>query len=334
MDPYLGRLSGADGEIYVDSNRNLAATITNVTAPTTAADIGQQKIAPTPATMIPTTPTTESKRSELGLNSVHEKRPTAPAKMPRTSTSPANDGVFTSTEHRGSILGMEISRRKKKKKKLPRFRSDGRVNRPMQKIIQIHRERMTNYFSARTSLNGDDDDSSSDFSAKPRLSPDATVIVNSLSAWKQERYFGDGGVPNGGELNIYDIFQSSEEGGGQNNFDDSGQQLQFDGDEQNFHNDIRNFQGDGEFHGGNEQNFHDYDRNVYDGEINFDEGCFHDGDQKVFNDGNGNFHDDNKGYDKNFHDDGENFDGEGGYFHGGSNQSYNDGLQNFYKDEA
>ena len=197
--------------------------------------------------------TTVSRESVLDINSrekkeqfyagddnTHEKRAAPATRIPTTRT----------TAHRESVLGVERNRRdsfdehfsddsptggaawstskkKKKKKKLPRFRSDGSANRPMQKIIQLHCKRITTYFSARANIDGDDDDSSSNFSAEPRLEPVATVIVNSLSTWRQEKYHGDGRVPIGGKL--YDNGNyCSGDGGGDQHYDDDG--THYDGD--------------------------------------------------------------------------------------------------------
>ena len=86
LDPYLGRLSGADGEIHVEPKRPKEI-------PTTAENIEQQK----------TTPQIQEK----------VKRPTAaPTTAPRTAPTTAVDIPS------GSVLGMDIDRRKKKKERI------------------------------------------------------------------------------------------------------------------------------------------------------------------------------------------------------------------------
>ena len=168
---------------------------------------------------------------------------------------------------------------------------------------------MTSYFSARPSIDGDDDDSYSGSSAEPRLSSDATVVVNSLSTWRQDRYHGDGRVPTGGELQDNNVFRSGDRGGYQN-YDDT---AIYD-DEKVYNGGQQYYDGDG-FHDGRIND--GGDRTNYDGDGHWhDGGNHHDG-------GDGELH----GGDEHFHDD-------NGYFHCGANQSYSDGDQNFYKDEA
>ena len=155
---------------------------------------------------------------------------------------------------------MDTKRRQKKnREKPPRFRPDGSANRPMRRLIRIHFKKIK-----RMVFN---DGATSDDSAED--TKDAPVIINSLSAWRQEKYHGDRRVPTGGDCYDNDDFRTSDRGGDQHYLDDD-----------------KHFQGNGEFHGGNAQNFHDDDRNVYDGnekvddyEKVYDDERVYDGDQ-------------------------------------------------------
>eukprot|EP00588_Corethron_pennatum_P035480 CAMPEP_0194351100 /NCGR_PEP_ID=MMETSP0171-20130528/107990_1 /TAXON_ID=218684 /ORGANISM="Corethron pennatum, Strain L29A3" /LENGTH=857 /DNA_ID=CAMNT_0039118699 /DNA_START=190 /DNA_END=2763 /DNA_ORIENTATION=+ len=241
-----------------------------------------------PATMIPTTLSTEHKESVLDINrtkkkeisagdtSFDEKQPPTPAKLTKPTAAPAKDGII-STKSRGSVLDVLRNRRdsfdehfsddsptggdawstkkkKKKKEKLPRFRSDGTPNRPMRRLIRLY------------------DGATSDDSAEAtKASP---VVVNSLSAWREEKYHGDGGVPHSDQMNF--DHDGAYYGDGDHNFHSERQYFQegeqhfYNNEDQHFNNDDTDFyDGDGEFHGGHdnlddgaEQSFY---HNEYDG---------------------------------------------------------------------
>ena len=163
---------------------------------------------------------------------------------------------------------------KKKKEKLPRFRSDGKANLPIQDLIQIQQNKITRTYLRSKHLSDHGDDYTSDSSEvlaqeggrrelTSSLAPAIVLTVNSV--WcRDEEFYHDRKFK-----------------------------------------DVRNFQGNGEFHGGNAQNFHDNDRNVYDGDEKV-------GDyEKVYNDervydGDQKFYRDSRPYDhKNFNDGGQ-----------------------------
>ena len=241
-----------------------------------------------PATMIPTTLSTEHKESVLDINrkkkkeisagdtSFDEKQPPTPAKLTKPTAAPAKDGII-STKSRGSVLDVlrnqrdsfdehfsddsptggdawSTKKKKKKKEKLPRFRSDGTPSRPMRRLIR--------FYDGATS-----DDSAEATKASP-------VVVNSLSAWREEKYHGDGGVPHGDQMNF--DHDGAYYGDGDHNFHSErqyfreGEQHFYNNEDQHFNNDDTDFyDGDGEFHGGHdnlddgaEQSFY---HNEYDG---------------------------------------------------------------------
>ena len=189
----------------------------------------------------------------------------------------------------------------------------------MRNLILCHRKKITQaYFRSRKIKNGEDDYTSDSLAySKGSVLGNNSVYVNSLSAWRQERYHGDGGVSNGGITNEYDVLCNGTRGGDQNNFDDDG--AYYDGDQ-------KFYSGDGD------QNFHSGKQSFHEGEHKF---CnsnykFCDDNEKVYDNAT-KFHDDggqqfDDGGDIEFYDGNEEF-------HGG-NDHFDDSADQYFYDEA